>query len=92
METREFVLGTWQQQEWRWLVIVALFLTGTGSGLYLISLTAGFVLGMVIGIVFVLGGSFLLLLDLSRPQTAWRLVARPPEQHGHAQRWRRAGP
>lgn len=77
METREFVLGTWQQQEWRWLVIVALFLTGTGAGLFLLALTAGYVLGMVIGVVFVLGGSLFLLIDLSRPQAAWRLIARP---------------
>ena len=77
MEKKEFVLGTWQQQEWRWLVIVALFLTGTGSGLYLISLAAGYAMGMAIGLVFVLAGSCFLLIDLTRPQTAWRLVSRP---------------
>ncbi len=77
METREFVLGTWQQQEWRLLVIVALFLTGSGSGLFLLALVAGFVLGMAVGISMVMAGCLFLLIDLSRPLTAWRLIARP---------------
>lgn len=77
METREFVLGTWRQHEWKWLVITALFLTGSGSGLFFLSLVAGFVLGMVVGVVMVMGGCLFLLLDLSRPQTAWRLISRP---------------
>lgn len=77
METREFVLGTWRQYEWQWLVITALFLTGTGSGLFLLALIAGFVLGMAVGVSLVVTGCLLLMIDLSRPQTAWRLIARP---------------
>lgn len=77
MEERDFVLGTWQQKEWKWMVIVALFLTGTGSGLFLLALTAGFVLGMTVGLVLVLAGSLFLFLDLTRPQAAWRLLAKP---------------
>jgi len=77
METRDFILGTWQQQEWKWMVVVALFFTGIGSGLFLLALTAGFVLGMVVGLIFVLAGSLFLFLDLTRPQAAWRLIAKP---------------
>lgn len=77
METREFVLGTWRQYEWQWLVMVALFLTGSGSGLFLLSLIAGFALGMAVGVAVVVTGCLFLLADLSRPQTAWRLIARP---------------
>ncbi len=77
METREFVLGTWRQHEWQWLVMVALFLTGSGSGLFFLALIAGFALGMAVGVILVMVGCLFLLLDLSRPQTAWRLIARP---------------
>ncbi len=77
METREFVLGTWRQHEWQWLVMVALFLTGSGSGLFFLAMVAGFALGMVVGVILVITGCMFLLIDLSRPQTAWRLIARP---------------
>ncbi len=77
MEAREFVLKQRQQEEWRGLVIVALFLTGTGSGLFLLSLFPGFVPGLVLGVVLVLAGSLFLFLDLSRRLAAWRLICRP---------------
>ncbi len=77
MEEREFVLGTRQQQEWGGLVIGALFLTGTGSGLFLLALPAGFTLGMALGVILVGAGSLFLLADLSRYRAAWRMVARP---------------
>ncbi len=77
METKEFALGTWRQYEWQWLVMIALFLTGSGSGLFLLSLIAGFIPGMATGVVTVVVGCLFLLMDLTRPQTAWRLIARP---------------
>ncbi len=77
MEAREFVLGERRQQEWGALVITALFLTGTGSGLFLLALPAGFALGMAVGVVLVMSGSLCLLLDLSRRLAAWRMIARP---------------
>jgi uncharacterized membrane protein HdeD (DUF308 family) len=77
MKTRGFILGTRQQREWRWLVIVALFLTGMGAGLFLLALISGFVLGMVVGVILVLAGSLSLLADLSRRWAAWRSLARP---------------
>jgi formate-dependent nitrite reductase membrane component NrfD len=39
METREFILGMMQQGEWRWLVIVALFLAGINAGMFFLALT-----------------------------------------------------
>jgi formate-dependent nitrite reductase membrane component NrfD len=77
MEIREFILGPRQQREWRWLVIVALFLTGIEAGLFLLALIARFVLGMVAGVIFVLAGGLSVLADLSRHRAAWRLLARP---------------
>lgn len=77
MAIREFVIGTRQQQEWKWLVIFALFFTGIGSGLFIISLVLGVVLGMVAGGVLVLVGGLFLMRDLSRPQAAWRLFSKP---------------
>jgi uncharacterized membrane protein HdeD (DUF308 family) len=76
METREFILGTRQQREWRWLLIVALFLTGIEAGLFFFALIPGFVLERVVGVTLVLAGSLSLMADLSRHWAAWRLVAR----------------
>jgi len=73
MERRDFVLGSWQQREWRGKVITALFFTGSGAGLYFLSLIVGYLWGMAIGIALVLLGCLFLLLDLTRPQVAWRL-------------------
>ena len=38
MEKREFSVGIRQQQEWKLLIIVALFLTGSGAGLFFFAL------------------------------------------------------
>lgn len=77
MEKREFSVGIRQQQEWQLLIIIALFLTGSGAGLFFLSLLPGFVLGMVLGVVSVMVGCLFLLADLTRPQAAWRLISRP---------------
>jgi len=79
MAVREFIIGTRQQQDWKWLVIGALFFTGIGAGLFLTTLILGSILGMVVGVILVLGGGLLLLLDLSRPLVAWRIFARPQQ-------------
>ena len=77
MERRELIFNKMQQKEWQWMVIVALFLTGTGSGSFLLASIPGFVLGMIVGVVLVMAGSLFLLLDLASPLAAWRLIARP---------------
>jgi len=77
MEKRDLIFKKMQQKEWEWMVIIALFLTGTGSGSFLLSLIPGFVLGMIVGVVLVMAGSLFLLLDLESPLAAWRLIARP---------------
>ncbi len=56
---------------------MAEFLLGSGSGLFFLAMIAGFALGMVVGVILVMVGCLFLLIDLSRPQTAWRLIARP---------------
>ncbi len=77
MTAREFIVGTRQQQEWGWKVIVDLFLSGVGATLFLIALILGFVLGMVVGGGLVLAGTLFLLADLHRRRAAWRLVSHP---------------
>lgn len=77
METREFSVGTRQQQEWKLLIIVALFLTGSGAGLFLFSLICGFLPGMALGVASIMGGCLFLWADLHRPLRAWRLITRP---------------
>ena len=77
MEKREFSVGIRQQQEWKLLIIVALFLTGSGAGLFFFALIIGFLLGMVLGVLSIMAGCLFLLADLHRPQAAWRLISRP---------------
>lgn len=77
MEPREFSLGTRQQLEWRWLVILALFLTGSGAGLFFLSLIPGYIPGMSLGVVLVVAGAFFLFGDLSRKKAVFYLLARP---------------
>jgi formate-dependent nitrite reductase membrane component NrfD len=77
MESKEFVLGTWQQQEYKWRVIVDLFFVGVGAGLFTIALIPGFILGMIIGGGLVMAGGLVLIGDLPLRQNAWRLIARP---------------
>ena len=75
METREFILGTRQQQEWRWLVIEGLFLTGIGASLFILALIPGLVLGMAVGVILVLAVSLSLQADLSRRRAVLYLFA-----------------
>lgn len=77
METSEFNVVARQQQEWKLLVIIALFLTGSGAGLFLFSLICGFLPGMALGLASVIGGCLFLWADLYHPLRAWRLITRP---------------
>jgi sulfite dehydrogenase (quinone) subunit SoeC len=77
METIESNVWARQQQEWRFLIIIALFFTGSGAGLFLFSLIPGFLLGMAFGVVSVMVGCLFLWADLHRPLRAWRLLTRP---------------
>ncbi len=77
METREFIVGARQQQEWGWLIILDFFVAGTGAGSFFIALILGFLPGMVLGGILVLLGGLILIADLSRRQPAWRVFARP---------------
>lgn len=77
MAVREFTVGTYPQSVWGWLVSLDFFVAGTGSGLFIISLLLGYMLGMGIGLFLVLMGGGILLVDLTRPINAWRAIMRP---------------
>ncbi len=77
MQAREFTVGTRQQREWGWLMIIDLFLAGTGAALFLIALILGFVLGMVVGGGLVIAGALFLLADLHGRRASWRLLSHP---------------
>ena len=59
------------------MVIIALFLTGSGAGLFLFSLIPGFLPGMALGLASVIAGCLFLWADLHHPLRAWRLITRP---------------
>lgn len=77
MEKREFVVGRRPQKEWGWMIVLALFFTGSGAGSFLFSLILGSAPRMLIGIILVFVGTLFLLADLSRPLSAWRVILRP---------------
>ena len=73
----EFLIGVKPQREWGWLVITYLFLGGAGAGLFLISLYIDHGGAGALGLLVVLAGTVLLLLDLGRPERFWRAFFRP---------------
>lgn len=73
----EFLIGVKPQREWGWLVISYLFLGGAGAGLFLISLYIDHTAAGALGLVVLLAGTALLLLDLGRPGRFWRAFFHP---------------
>ena len=73
----EFLIGVKPQREWGWLVITYLFLGGAGAGLFLIALYMDHAGAGALGLLVVLAGTILLLLDLGRPERFWRAFFRP---------------
>ncbi len=73
----EFLIGVKPQREWGWLVISYLFLGGAGAGLFLISLYIDHAWAGLLGLVVLVVGTLLLLLDLGRPERFWRAFFRP---------------
>lgn len=73
----EFFIGVKPQREWGWLVITYLFLGGSGAGLFLVSLYIQHGWAGALGIVLLIAGATLLLLDLGRPGRFWRAFFHP---------------
>ena len=73
----EFLIGVKPQREWGWLVISYLFLGGAGAGLFLISLYLDHAWAGLLGLLVLMLGTLLLLLDLGRPERFWRAFFRP---------------
>jgi len=73
----EFLIGVKPQREWGWLVISYLFLGGAGAGLFLISLYMDHAWAGLLGLLVLVLGTLLLLLDLGRPERFWRAFFRP---------------
>jgi formate-dependent nitrite reductase membrane component NrfD len=78
-EPREFLVATRPQQEWRWLIAIALFLAGVGSGTFVMSaLVMDYRLGSLVGLVLgVAGPGLFFFLDLGRKSQFWRVMLRP---------------
>jgi formate-dependent nitrite reductase membrane component NrfD len=65
------------QQEWGWLVAAWLFLSGSGSGLFLLFEIYGLPLAFaLLSLAVIVLGGVLLLLELGSPLRAWRGVSR----------------
>lgn len=82
VESSEFIVKAKTQQEWRWLIAIALFLAGVGSGLYImaawvVKFPAGSLSALVGIIIVAVGSSVAFLLDLNRKSQFWRVMFRP---------------
>ena len=85
MTTRElliaphrFAFGYHRQTFWNWLIGTAFFLGGVGSGLFLVSLLTGHVVGMLAGVlIVVVGKNSAHLAFLGRPERFLRAARRP---------------
>jgi polysulfide reductase chain C len=73
----EFLIGVKPQREWGSLVITYLFLGGAGAGLFLISLYIDHGWAGALGLLVLLLGTVLLLVDLGRPARFWRAFFHP---------------
>jgi sulfite dehydrogenase (quinone) subunit SoeC len=78
-EPGEFIVANRTQQEWRWLIAIALFLAGVGSGTFVMAaLVMNYPLGSLIGLVVgVAGPGLFFFLDLGRKSQFWRVMLRP---------------
>lgn len=74
------------QSKWTWLVAAYLFLAGIGGGAYITGVVADWLggewagiarIGVVLGFPCVLVGCAFLVVDLGKPQNAWRAWMRP---------------
>ncbi len=74
---REFIVGARRQEEWGWTVIIDMFLTGAGSGLFFIGLMVSSFNHMVVGMAAVLIGAVILSAHLMHPLHSWRVFLRP---------------
>jgi formate-dependent nitrite reductase membrane component NrfD len=73
----EFLIGIRPQRQWGWPVVTYLFLGGAGAGLYLVALYAAHAWAAALGLLVLLAGVTVLLLDLGRPERFWRAFLRP---------------
>ena len=73
----ELLVGIRPQREWGILVIIYLFLGGSGAGLYAVSLYMNRPFESILGLVTVAVGALFLLFDLGRPERFWRAFMRP---------------
>lgn len=78
-DSREFAVTSRVQQEWNWLIAVALFFAGVGSGTFVMAeLVMGYPTGALVGIgVAGVGSSLAFFLDLGRKSQFWRVMLRP---------------
>ncbi len=79
IELNEFIIKAKTQQEWHWLIAIALFLAGIGGGAFIVSSwVVKLPLGSFIGILIVaIGSSLAFFLDLDRKSQFWRVMFRP---------------
>ena len=75
---KEFSIGLRQNEEWSLAVAMSMSLEGMGAGLYTCGSMIGSDPAALTGLVMVLLGAMLLLVDLGHPLRFWRVAAKAP--------------
>jgi formate-dependent nitrite reductase membrane component NrfD len=73
----DFVIGYRAQTGWGFPIVLYLFFSGTGAGIFLLSLFLHSTLGILLDLLFLGIGAIILFFDLGQPWRFWKAFVKP---------------